>query len=905
MHQEFDDESGVHINRDDQGNVRDVLHTDAPVVTDATTAQLAAADYLKQYGRLLGLQANETRNLALAPDADVTDVGPELRFRSEKRTFDMTTVTFRQTHFGLPVWHGGLSIHLKQNPYRVVASQSTRHADVEVARPSKAVLTRLKKIDKGTLARQLGLAGKNARDFDVKSLTIENVQLIIYRYASEKRAVVEPAPKKTDKNAKAFRPAFPSLPLPPVAKTIKESQHYVAAEVNFALKPRGIHQTIHWTAIVEAETLSVLYVRAFIDDVQGLVFQIDPITTNGGPGPNAGSAALNPIRTSVVLDGLTVPSSGPQPLTGNNITLRDVELPTGAAPTEPSGTSFNFDARTNDFAAVNAYYHCDRFFRLLQDLGFPPATFFGSGTTFPSAVDHRGLGGNVINAHCLGTTGGLGILQTTFALADTGDVTHPIGIACDYRVVLHELGGHGVLYPHVHSPNFGFSHSAGDSVASITCDPDSHAPDRFVTFPWVNIGRRHDRTPASGWGWGGNIALHPFSSTLDVGGYNNEQILCTTMFRVYRSVGGDSTSLPMRQFAARLTVYLILRAINTLTPATNPSNAAGFATALTAADLGDWTSEGLSGGAYGKVIRWSFEKQGLYQPAGATFPNNNVGAPPAVDVYIEDGRHGEYQFQPNFWSCQAIWNRRHADGGTTHETPVTGVTNFAYVKIKNRGTKQATGVVVKAFHANPAAGLAYPNDWQPMATPQLAAPNVPPNSSAEITVGPFQWVPSAVGHECMFMVVSATGDPSNISNMTTGDSIAEWRLVPNDNNIGQRNVFPVAGGGGKKALVAALDGTKLTIKNPLKVDARVIVDVTLPAFLSKGGWTITFDNPGAGAFTLKSGEAKPVVVRIAAGKDFTAKDVSGAKDAVIHIQAIANGIVVGGMSFQLDANMTS
>jgi hypothetical protein len=140
----------------------------------------------------------------------------------------------------------------------------------------------------------------------------------------------------------------------------------------------------------------------------------------------------------------------------------------------------------------------------MESMGFTLAGFFGAGTAFPNAVDHRGLGspaapaGNVINAHCLGTAGGGGILQTTFALANTTDVVNPIGIACDYRVVLHELGGHGILYPHVHGPNFGFSHSAGDSVAAITCDPDSHAPDRFVTFPWVDIGRRHDRTTGRG-----------------------------------------------------------------------------------------------------------------------------------------------------------------------------------------------------------------------------------------------------------------------------------------------------------------------------------------------------------------------------------------------------------------------
>ena len=190
-----------------------------------------------------------------------------------------------------------------------------------------------------------------------------------------------------------------------------------------------------------------------------------------------------------------------------------------------------------------------------------------------------------------------------------------------------------------------------------------------------------------------------------------------------------------------------------------------------------------------------------------------------------------------------------------------------------------------------------------MTTAQLPAANVAPNSSAEITVGPFQWVPSQIGHECMFMVVSATGDPSNISNMTAGDSIPEWRLVPNDNNIGQRNVFPVAGGGGLKGLVASLDGVKVMIKNPHRNDARVIVKVALPKFLVKAGWEVVLENPGADAFALKAGEAKPVVLRLKPGKTFAAKAVKAAKDKTIRLEAYADGILVGGMSYQLDPNL--
>ena len=77
------------------------------------------------------------------------------------------------------------------------------------------------------------------------------------------------------------------------------------------------------------------------------------------------------------------PAGGNYALSGNFVQLQDTETPNVAVPTEPVGTDFDFDARTNNFAAVNAYYHCDRFFRLVAELGFDIPTYFG-GTLFPS-----------------------------------------------------------------------------------------------------------------------------------------------------------------------------------------------------------------------------------------------------------------------------------------------------------------------------------------------------------------------------------------------------------------------------------------------------------------------------------------------------------------------------------------
>ena len=382
MNQEFQRAGKVLINRDDKGVVRDLQHTDEPFVSSAPTPQLAAAEYLGQYGSLLGVEPTETANMSLARSPKATDSGDELRFASEKSTFDTTTVMYQQTRFGLPVWHGGVAIHMKGKPYRVIGSQSTRHADLDADRPSPAALRKLEKLDKATLARQLGLARKSG--FDAKTLKIDDRKLIIYRYAQAKRVMAEPA---RSRQVYGHSHGYTELPLPAVKASIAEGSHYVSLEVHFTLGRRK-EAPLNWVAILDAKTLSVLYLRAFVADVNGQVFLIDPVTTNGGPAANASSAVLNPVRTSVALAGLT--ASTPQTLAGSIVTLADPELPAVSAPT--STGDFNFDARTNQFAAVNAYYHCDRFFRLMQDLGFTLSGFFGSGTAFPSVVDHRGLG---------------------------------------------------------------------------------------------------------------------------------------------------------------------------------------------------------------------------------------------------------------------------------------------------------------------------------------------------------------------------------------------------------------------------------------------------------------------------------------------------------------------------------
>jgi hypothetical protein len=897
MTQRFDASAKAMLTRDADGIVRDVLHVEEPFQSSAGTALLAAHEYLLKHGAVLGIAPAELANFSLAPEPVPQNLGVEYRFSQEKPQLDMSTVVFEQTIFGLPIWQAALSVHMHTKPFVVVSAQSSRHASVDAQMPSDKALQRATKLDPKALARQLGAdADKNV---DAASLTLLRQRLMVYRYdAAQRSAPDDHSTAGLPRSSTGQGPAtlHPVLPLPPLGEQVRQGEHRVVVEATFTLGWNGI-KDLPWVALVDVETLAVLYLRAFIDGVNGLVFMEDPITANDGPLPGASAAELNALRSTVQLVDINPPVAGTVSLTGSQVTVINVEVPNTAPPTRPAGSPFDYAARTDNFAAVNAYYHCNRFFDLVQDLGFHLPTYF-TGTLFPSVVDHRGHYGSAtgieINAYCMGN-GSYGIGRTAFMLADLGDTLNPMGLACDWRVVLHELGGHGILYNHVNSPNFGFAHSAGDSFAAVLNDPQTHASDRFQTFPWVYsiINRRHDRDVTAGWAWGG---------TFDFGGYSSEQILCTTHFRLYRSVGGDSPELATRTYASRYVAYLMLRTIGSLTQATNPGNATAYASAMTAAERGNWLSEDMVGGVYGKLVRWAFEKQGLYQPPGAPTPVKTEGAPPAVDLYIDDGRHGEYGYQEKFWETGDIWNRIEPDGQKGHQTPLVCRTNHAYVRVKNRGTETAKGARVHAWHCRPSAGLVWPDDFEPMSTSSLAVPDLAPGGS--VVVGPFEWMPVHAGHECMFMSVTARTDRANNDPMTglacAAGPTPAWRLVPADNNIAMRALIPVPGGGGRCALEAAFCNRKFWAHNPFAKTARMEVRAVLPPLLESRGWAMRFNNPGGGAFSLGPRDSREIRPVLLSGRDFSAAELADAGAATITVLVLAEGIVVGGVSFVID-----
>lgn len=912
---------GIHVQRDALNVVRHLGHLQYPYIQAAgphvplNPLSLARA-YVQDVAPHYGIDTALLENLDLRPENRLTDDSTELRFGHHGSIMETTTISYVQTHLGLPIWEAGISVVMHDGPLRVTSSQSTAHFDVTVRKPDESARFLDDRIDLSTLNQLLGLQEEKE-----KASRINGTRLRIYRHESRKRfrpeSIGEPSVERIDLESH----------LPPVPETIEEGAHYVVTEVLFTYEAGGISD-LHWRAFVEAETGAVLYVRAFFAGCNGWVYLTDPPSKNRPDLlPSSPADELDKVRDKVALQGLN--PSNPQSLSGEFIELEDKDSPNVAPPTAlldaDGNCDFFYSVPTDGFAAVNAYYHCDRVYRLMQDLGFNVKDYFVH-TTFPISVDHRSsnaVSAGTMGAGMQGKLDATGVLRYVFNVVQKGE---PVSAAVGYRSVLHEFCHH-LLADRINNFSFGFAHSCGDSINVIVSDPGSISPDRFLTHQWVFPPpgferRRHDRTIADGYVWAGG--------TQDDHDYGSEQILSTTMFRAYLSCGGATEhpdkdfKLAVRTFASRYLTYLMIRAIATLGPSPIvPTNSEeDFAQRLMDADSGTTSFEGHPGGAFHKVIRWSFEKQGSYRPAGTTPAE---GPPPDVDVYIDDGRHGEYQatigsvnYVDYFWETTDIWNRTKDDIGPTHEHPILDQTNYLYVRIKNRGSQTAHNVVVKAYHCAPGAGLSWPDDWVALDTDKSPPGGTLAPTSTGVVVGPFLWTPEVEGHECLLVSVTSDEDRSNIDTASNQPCamgpIPEWRLVPFDNNIAQRNLAPVPGNNtpeteesdtsGAGEFEKSLQRRSFLVKNPYDRAVQIRLTAELPDFLVERGWRVAFLQPNLNTFTLPPRASSNVVFTLTGGRSFNASDVRDAQgQQVIRLLSFADNLLIGGMSYYVDPEM--
>jgi len=551
------------------------------------------------------------------------------------------------------------------------------------------------------------------------------------------------------------------------------------------------------------------------DAVVGWVYLVDPATKAGSTAvrPNGTRAELDAMRDLVTLRGLKAPDPGEtQELNGEFVEIKNIDGPNPPIPTTDDG-DFRFSVDTDEFGAVCAYHNCDRLFRLLQDFGFSTQTltqYFGN-TQFPVPVDHRFhyedrfgvFQSNTINASAPGSRLGRRSHGFRYALAERNT---SVCMSADWRVTLHEFG-HAVMWGRVGSPNFKFAHSAGDALGAILNDPGNQAA-RERTFPWSVIRREHMQ-PATGLAWYGT-RYRPFDwnrnrnanpqRPLDAAGYVAEEMLSSTMFRIYRSAGGDSSDIARQRFAANYVAFLIFKAVGLMSPQNNPEHPEGFADLLMQADNGTFLHHGTPAqiGMLRKVIRWGFEMQGAYRNRptptniGLRQPGttDQIGNPPSVDVFVNDGRDGQYEFLSDPLHSLDIWNRHAADDGSVHQPPILGAANHLYVRVSNRGTRSAANVTVEAFRSRRPEGHNWPDDWS-LLHPAPMQLNAPIPSGSSTVAGPIEWTPTSTQPTVM-IAASATGDAHLLGRFGTSNSIPNHRIVPLDNNVAQRTMTTIS-----------------------------------------------------------------------------------------------------------------
>lgn len=761
---------GTKVYRDKDGIIRQIDHSSQPFISRSLTLPTPtelAEEYLREIAPHLQIETQLSANLMQKAAAESLTENLQIRFSKEKKVGSVTIVTFQQNINGLPIWNSDLSVRINAESAAVVNVLNETYYNVSLKDYKQEYASfNAEKLDINKLRSVLDIQEPET----VQEIFITSKRMLVYRFSWEDRVDDEQGLFPTENK--------PRISLQPLSDAYQEGKYYVVTEVLFSIISEK-YGRVNWRAFIDADTGNVLYLRYFTAHIQGSIFDIEP--TSQGCSTCTGissNATLGAYISQVPLDNLDQPVSQVQHLDGTYISLRDLEPPNIAPPTQPAGNDFIYNANADGFAGVNAYYHCNLFFEYIESLGVDVQTYFAN-TVFPIPTDARAKN-NDVNASCGGNAAGNGVGNLLFGLVEAGNT---VGIAADLRVVWHEFG-HALLWNHVNSPNFGFAHSAGDAMACIYADPSNQCPDKGLTFPFMTASnpafgnRRNDRTVQQGWAWFG-----PQYNTQ----YNGEQVLSSTLFRAYLSTGGGSEILAYRQFASQYMFYLIVQGCGLLTQTTR--DPAVYAEALKTADMNcqDFMLKTRqAGGTNYKVIRWSFMQQGLYQPPGTQPPILQIGQPPAVDIYINDGRNGSYEWTDEWTNSPGIWNRQSADGGTVNQAPVAGVTNYLYVTLSNLGLQNATNITIKGYQSNSQDGFDWPVNWVPLQTAQLqVAGPVLPNGST--VVGPFQWLPAFQTGNGVLMVASNVEDPSILDNpVIQNKQLGNWRLVPMDNNIAQR-----------------------------------------------------------------------------------------------------------------------
>jgi hypothetical protein len=539
-------------------------------------------------------------------------------------------------------------------------------------------------------------------------------------------------------------------------------------------RPRG-----RWRVLIDATTGRLIDVRDLLAYARaprgtGSVFDPNPIVSSGDLTLSSKSPAakLNAQRIAVTLPRLDpAPADGRLRLDGAWVHMEDFVAPNAAEPTSPTGV-FVFGARERSFLDVMVYFHIDRFQQYVQttlDLAN-----MGSSSVRVDPQGENGADGS--------TGGGNGLSFGAGGVAD----------ASDAMIVLHEYGHflQDVANPGSAIGNFpgGVAEGFCDFLAAVYYD-DKHAnpaATRGHMFSWdansgdgLWEGRRYDSP--------GMLSGEAFE---ELGGYEKGEVWCSTMFELYRKIGGDSIRATRRAAARDLAIRLHLVANGGVPEEEATVTQMAQAIAEADANLGGWRYPDR---LHQKVIDATFARRAV-----PSF------SPPPVDVYVDDGRGGGYgsaggqdAFTETLWKenhgdAPDVWVRTGAAPGTPadHQGQIpVNAPAFVFARVRNRGSAASGPITVRAFSSAPASRRRWPADWAELPGPPGPMPDTVAAAPGEgVIVGPFRWTPPRTGKQAILVVVESAEDRALTQDLPADALVAWMDLVPFDNNLAVREV---------------------------------------------------------------------------------------------------------------------
>jgi zinc metalloprotease ZmpB len=260
---------GVNVEADPNGVVRHLYHLHEPYTSPSGRAPASlrslAHSYLYDVAGIYGIDP-----AMLTSGGEGIAEGPHLEFAEQKSLMGTTTISYVQTYRNLPIWEGGFSMTLQDNPPRVTSSQSTVHLKVDLDEPTDGPGLTPEQATAARVAELLGVKEESARAYESNQqkkvqaeepvlLRINGTRSLIYRY--------EPAlrydPESAIKDDRPLSSGPPTLPLPSLPHTIHAGRHYIVTEVLFTLALPEWGE-LNWRAFIERHTGAVLYLRAFV-----------------------------------------------------------------------------------------------------------------------------------------------------------------------------------------------------------------------------------------------------------------------------------------------------------------------------------------------------------------------------------------------------------------------------------------------------------------------------------------------------------------------------------------------------------------------------------------------------------------------------------------------------------------